>query len=273
MVSDPTMQLEMGDSRQLLRVTISEGETEILNAASGIEKLRATSEIKIGQIERNVRTSQLSCESQSPLKATGAGLAEAMSPRESWNPRIEKSVSDSQIERVRPGDIEGNASDSQIEIGEIEKGRRAHRLGSESLNITNEFRKEEIESEATTSQLSCESITDARQFEKDTRTSQLSRRDSEGGRFEDPSQLFSESVVIKSFSESESFSKSQQGGIRPIHCERAYRLCQTDFPKEAMGASLGKTTPLRTFSTSKTADATKIWEEAERKLGASRANF
>jgi hypothetical protein len=79
----------------------------------------------------------------------------------------------------------------------------------------------------------------------------------------------SESIVIKHFSESESLTKSQQGGPRPRADQRS---CQSDFPK-ASGASLGKTTPLKTLSIQKTSNVAKIWEEAERRLGASRANF
>jgi hypothetical protein len=244
MVNDPTMPLEMGGSRQLLCADTSVVEPEILKAASVTKSLRATSEI------RNIVI-------QSPVKATGAGLGRAMSPRESWNPTIEKIVSDSQIERVRPGDIEGSVSDPQIGVSEIEKSRRAP-LSS------NAFRKEEIETEDMPSQLPGEN---ARQFESQAMPSQMPQ-----GVSESEQDLLSESIVIKHFSESGSLAKSQQGGIQPDCHEGAYRLCQSDFPK-ATGAGLGKTMPLRTLSIQKTSDVTKIWEEAERRLGASRTNF
>jgi hypothetical protein len=96
---------------------------------------------------------------------------------------------------------------------------------------------------------------------------------SEGEQFENQSQLFRKSIVIKSFSESENLSKSQQGGIQPNCHERACRLCQSDFQMEAKGAGLGKTMPPRTLPISRTTNVTEIWEEAERRPGASRANF
>jgi hypothetical protein len=66
--------------------------------------------------------------------------------------------------------------------------------------------------------------------------------------------------------------KSQQGGPRPGCTWKDQRPCQSDFPK-ATGAGLGKTTPLRTLSLSKSSNVTEIWEEAERRLGADRGNF
>jgi hypothetical protein len=176
-----------------------------------------------------------------------------MSPRESWSQGIERIVSDSQIEIVRPGDIERSVSDSLFGVSEIEKVRRAPQL----LSFTNVFRKEEIESEAVPSQLSGEY---ARQIESEAMPSQLSRDVSEGEQFENQSQLLRESVAIKSFSESESLSKSQQGGSQPDCHERAYRLGQSDFPMEAKGASLGKTMPLRTLSMFSTTDVTVFIE-------------
>jgi hypothetical protein len=131
------------------------------------ESVRATSE------SRNVTY-------QSPVKATGAGLGKAMSPRESWNPRIERIVSDSQIERVRPGDIEGSVSDPHIGVSEIEKGRRAPQL-------SDVFRKKEIENEAMPSQLPGEN---ARQFENQAMPSQLPQGVSESEHV-----LLSESIV------------------------------------------------------------------------------
>jgi hypothetical protein len=122
----------------------------------------------------------------------------------------------------------------------------------------------DVESEALPSQLPGEK---ARQIESEAMPSQLSQ-----GVSESEQSLLSESVVIKHFSESESLAKSQQGRLQPDGQERAYRLCQSDFPK-ATGASLGKTMPLRTLSIFSTTDVTKIWEEAERRLGTSRRNF
>jgi hypothetical protein len=136
----------------------------------------------------------------------------------------------------------------------------------------NEFREGEIESGALPSQFLGEI---AKQIESEAVPSQLPQVVSEVNLCESaavaPPEI-SERFVIKHFSESEDLAKSQQGGPRPGRLQADQRSCQSDFPK-ATGPSLGWSMPLRTLSIQKTSDVTKIWEEAERRLGASRANF
>jgi hypothetical protein len=145
-------------------------------------------------------------------------------------------------------------------------------LGETIYCQQNEFREGEIESGALPSQLLREN---ARQIESEVIPSQLPQVVSEVNLRESaavaPPEI-SERFVIKHFSESESLAKSQQGGLRPRELQADQRSCRPDLPK-ATGASLGRTMPLRTLSIQKTSDVTKIWEEAERRLGASRANF
>jgi hypothetical protein len=263
---------EGGCKRQILWVQTFERETEILNAASGIESLRATIEIGEEEIVGNVSAPQLR------YRTIDAGLGQAEPLRDLQPMRlgIEGSVSDTQIESVRPERAEGNMSDSQSGVSRIEKGRRAPQLNAaseiENLRATIEIREEEIERNVRTFQLSFS--TD--QIEWSMRPSQLSfcgDQVSEDEQFESTSQLSRKSVVVKSFSEGESLLKVQMRGPRPECVQEDQRLCQSDFSMKAKGAGLGRTMPLRTLSISKTSDVTKIWEEAERRLGASRANF
>jgi hypothetical protein len=66
---------------------------------------------------------------------------------------------------------------------------------------------------------------------------------------------------------------AQKGGPWPGCLQEDQRPCQSELSLKAIGASLGKTMTLRTLSISKTTEIEKIWEEVERRLGASRSNF
>jgi hypothetical protein len=65
----------------------------------------------------------------------------------------------------------------------------------------------------------------------------------------------------------------QNEGPRPGCSQVDQRPCQPELPLKAIGASVGKTVPLRTVSISRTMDIEKIWEDAERRLGACRSHF